>query len=61
MFEKGKSYKYLDIEKFDEEHDYNFIEHGNCNIGENFIVLQKNEITISFVLISDYGNPIKLR
>ena len=59
MFEKSKTYKYSDIERFvfDNTDDYNLTELGSNLIGENFVVLKHNEkdITVSFILTSVSG------
>lgn len=55
MFEKGKLYKYGEIEDFTvNDDDYSMTEYGPFHIGNNFIVLEHgyHNIIISFVLSS---------
>jgi hypothetical protein len=63
LFQKGKSYKYSDIEMMTEdkglcEPQFDMHEHGRFVVGQNVIVLEHvdKDITITFVLTGTAGD-----
>ena len=50
MFKLGNEYNYTGIEDFTTENDLELIEYGPSQVGTNFLVIEAESTTWSFVL-----------